>query len=93
MWESWCKRQIEDNYFCEICFYWKSVWRIRTRQLFDDDLSLEQHGIHSECQLYLLDTAKEIWEAVCDTYSMKKNVSRVFEIYEDLLVSDKATRV
>jgi len=30
-----------------------------------------------------LDTAKEIWEGVCDTYSMKNNISRVFEMYED----------
>ena len=31
-----------------------------------------------------LDTAKEIWEVVRDNSYMKKNVSRVFEVYEDL---------
>ena len=33
-----------------------------------------------------LDAAKKkkFWEVVCDTYSMKKNASRVFEAYEDL---------
>jgi len=30
-----------------------------------------------------LDTAKEIWKVVRDTYSMK-NIARVFEVYEDL---------
>jgi len=32
----------------------------------------------------ILDTAKEIWEAFCDTYFMKKNASRVFKAYEYL---------
>jgi len=31
-----------------------------------------------------LDTPKEIWEAVRDSYSMNQNVSPVFEVYEDL---------
>ena len=31
-----------------------------------------------------LDTAKEIWEVVRDTYPMKQNASRVFEVYYNL---------
>ena len=31
-----------------------------------------------------LGTAKETWKVVRDTYSMKKNTSRVFEVCEDL---------
>ena len=31
-----------------------------------------------------LDIAKEIWEAVCDTYFIKKNAYRVSEVYENL---------
>ena len=31
-----------------------------------------------------LDTAKEIWTIVRDTYSMKKNASEVFEVSEDI---------
>ena len=31
-----------------------------------------------------IDTVKEIWKVVRFTYSMKKNASRVFEVYEDL---------
>jgi len=57
---------------------------MRARQLFGDDLALEQHGIRVSTNFVFLDTVKEICEAICDTYSMKKNVSRVFEMYEDL---------
>ena len=31
-----------------------------------------------------LNTVKEIWKAIHDIYSMKKNASRVCEVYEDL---------
>ena len=31
-----------------------------------------------------LDTTKKNWEAIHDSYSMKKNTSRVFEVYRDL---------
>ena len=64
---------------------------MRTKQLFGDDLALEQHGIHSECQLYV-DVEKN-WKVVRDTYSMKMNASRIFEVLRTYLVSDKATKV
>ena len=57
---------------------------MRTRQLFGDDLTLEQHGIHSVPNFTFLNIAKEIWAITRDTYNIKKNTSQVFEVYEDL---------
>ena len=36
----------------------------------------------------LLDTVKEIWEAIRDTYSMKKNVSNFWSVWGDKSLKD-----
>ena len=38
----------------------------------------------NECQLYVLRYFKKNWEAIRDTYSRKKNLSRAFKVYVDL---------
>jgi len=31
-----------------------------------------------------LDSAKDIWDAIHDTYSLQNNASRIFEVYKDI---------
>jgi len=55
-----------------------------TRWLYGDDLALDNIKSTVNANFILLDTAKEIWEAIRDIYSMKKNAPQVFDVYKDL---------
>lgn len=42
-----------------------------------------------KCRLFLK-TAKEIWDALREMYSHEKNITRVYELYENLFSRDRS---